>query len=73
MLHSMAAELEYIQHLSNSLQQLALLPPTSSPNSDAMSRMINRLSVRLQSSLTKAYEISISEVSLLDYIKGKFI
>lgn len=71
MLHSMAAELEHIQQLSNVLQQLTLLPPTSSLNTDAMVTMINRLSIRLQSLLTKASEISITEASLLDHIKGE--
>jgi len=72
MLHSMPSELEYIQHLCNILQQLALLPPTSSPNPNAVATMINKLSVKLQLLLTKASEISITEVSLLDYIKGEY-
>lgn len=71
MLHSMVADLEYIQHLSHILQQLTCLPPTCSPDSSAMATMINRLAIRLQSLLTKASEISITEVSLLDYIRGK--
>lgn len=73
MLHSMAVELEYIQHLSNVLQQLALLPHTSSPDTVVMGTMINRLSIKLQSLLTKASEISITNVSLLDHIKGEQI
>lgn len=72
MLHSMAAELDYIQHLCNVLQQLALLPPTSSLSTNAMATMINTLSKKLRSVLTKASEISITEVSLLDHIKGKY-
>ena len=73
MLHNVAADLEYIQHLCSVLQQLALLPPTSSPNDNAISTMINKLSVRLQSLLTKASKMFITEVSLLDHTKGELI
>ena len=73
MLHSMVAELEYIQQLFSILQQLALLPPTTSPNTDVMVTMINRLSSRIQSLLTKASKISTTEVSLLNHIKGEWL
>ena len=73
MLHSIAADLEYIQHLCDILQQLALLPPTSQPNDNAVSTMINKLSFRLQSLLTKASKLLITEASLLDHIKGKWL
>ena len=67
----MAADLEYIQHLCNVLQQLTLLLPTSSPNNNAVSTMMNKLSIKLQSLLTRASKLSITEVSLLDHIKGE--
>lgn len=73
MLHSMAAELEHIQYLSNVLKQLALLPPSSLPDTVAMGTMINKLSIKLQSLLTKASEIFITNVSLLDHITGEQI
>ena len=73
MLHSMAADLEHTQHLCNVLKQLALLPLTSPPNPSAISTMVNKLSIKLQSLLTKASKMLFAEASLLDYIKGEFI
>ena len=73
MLHSMVADLDHIQHLCNVLQQLALLPLTSSSNPSAISTMVNNLFIKLQSLLTKASKISFTEASLLDYIKGEVV
>ncbi|XP_065886420.1 uncharacterized protein [Dysidea avara] len=69
MLHSIVAELEYVQHLCHVLNQLAMLPPTHSPDPSCITSMIKTVYVKLQVVLTKASDMSMTSMPLLEYIK----
>jgi len=70
MLHSIVAEFEYTVHLCHVLSQLMLLPPAQSPDRGAMTNMIKTVYVKLKVVLTKASDMSVTSIPLLEYIKG---
>ena len=71
MLHSIVAEFEYAVHLCHVLSRLMLLPPSQSPDRGTMTNMIKTVYVKLKVVLTKASDMSITSIPLLEYIKGK--
>jgi len=71
MLHSIVAELEYVQHLCHVLNQLTMLSPARSPDPSCITSMIKTVYVKLQVILTKASDMSITSMTLLEYVKGE--